>query len=69
MDIAIKNTLNEIAMQIKVARRSVKDIAAECTYFAKQINDSEARSIFSELSSCKTRKQISLVIGNFSVGK
>lgn len=65
MDIAIKNTLNEIAMQIKVARRSVKDIAVECTYFAKQINDSEARSIFSELSSCKTRKQMSLVIGNF----
>lgn len=65
MDIAIKNTLNEIAMQIQVSRRSVKDIAAECTYFAKQINDSEARSIFSELSSCKTRKQMSLVIGNF----
>ena len=65
MDIAIKNTLNEIAMQIQVARRSVKDIAAECAYFAKQINDSEARSIFSALSSCKTRKQMSLVLGNF----
>lgn len=63
MDIAIKNTLNEIAMQIQVARRSVKDIAAECTYFAKQINDSEARSVFSALSSCKTRKQMSLVLG------
>ena len=65
MDIAIKNTLNEIAMQIQVARRSVKDIAAECTYFAKQINDSEARSVFSALSSCKTRKQMYLVLGNF----
>ena len=65
MDIAIKNTLNEIAMQIQVARRSVKDIAAECTYFAKQINDSEARSVFSALSSCKTRKQMSLVLGDF----
>lgn len=64
MDIATKNTLNEIAMQIQVARRSVKDIAAECTYFAKQINDSEARSVFSALSSCKTRKQMSLVLGN-----
>lgn len=65
MDIAIKNTLNEIAMQIKVARRSVKDIAAECTYFAKQITDSEAQSIFSALASCRTRKQMSLVLGNF----
>lgn len=65
MDIAIKNTLNEIAMQIQVARRSVKDIAAECTYFAKQINDSEARSVFSAISSCKTRKQMSLVLGKF----
>ena len=65
MYIAIKNTLNEIAVQIQVARRSVKDIAAECTYFAKQINDSEAQAIFSALASCKTRKQMSLVLSNF----
>lgn len=65
MDIAIKNTLNEIAMQIQASRRSVKDIAAECTYFAKQVNESEAQSIFSALASCKTRKQMSLVLGNF----
>lgn len=65
MDIAIKNTLNEISMQIQVARRSVKDIAEECTYFAKQVNESEAQSIFSALASCKTRKQMYLVLGNF----
>ena len=65
MDAAIKNTLNEVAMQIQVAHRSVKDIAGECAYFAKQVNDSEARSIFSALASCKTRKQMYLVLGNF----
>ena len=65
MDIAIKNTLNEIAMQIQVALRSVKDIAEDCRFYANQANDSEAQSIFSALASCKTRKQMSLVLGNF----
>lgn len=43
MDIAIKNTLNEIAMQIQVARRSVKDVARDCAFYAKQTNDIEAK--------------------------
>ncbi|CAJ42279.1 hypothetical protein rtp75 [Escherichia phage Rtp] len=65
MDIAIKNTLNEIAMQIQVARRAVKDIACDCAFYAKQANDIEAKTLFGKLSECKTRKQMSLVLGNF----
>lgn len=65
MDIAAKNTLNEIAMQIQVARRRVKDIAGSCAFCVKQTNDPEAKALFAKLSKCKTRKQMSLVLGNF----
>lgn len=65
MDIAIKNTLNEVAMQIQVARRSVKDIAGECQFYLKQTNDAEAKEIFANLASCKTRKQMIAILGNF----
>lgn len=65
MDIAIKNTLNEIAMQIQVARRSVKEVARDCAFYAKQTNDIEAKTLFGNLSECKTRKQMLVVLGNF----
>ncbi|UMO77987.1 hypothetical protein [Escherichia phage ZL19] len=65
MDIAIKNTLNEIAMEIKDARRRVKDIAESCAFCVKQTDDPEAKALFAKLSECKTRKQMSLVLGNF----
>lgn len=62
MDIATKNTLNEIAMQIQVARRAVKDIAADCKFYAKQANDLEAKDLFGKLSECRTRKAMNLII-------
>lgn len=65
MDIAVKNTLNEVAMQIQVQRRSVKDIAGECAFYAQQTNDIEAKTLFGKLSECKTRKQMSLVLDSF----
>lgn len=65
MDIAIKNTLNEIEMEIKVQRRAVKDIATDCAFYAKQTSDIDAKTLFSRLSWCKTRKQMLLVLGNF----
>ena len=43
MDIAIKNTLNEIAMDIQVQRRAVKDIASDCEFYTKQTNDAEVK--------------------------
>lgn len=63
MDIAIKNTLNEVAMQIQVARRVVKDIAGECAFYAQQTNDKEAQALFTALAACKTRKQMKIVLG------
>jgi hypothetical protein len=65
MDIAVKNTLNEVAMQIQVQRRSVKDIASDCAFYAKQVQDLESKALFGKLSECKTRKQMQSVLGNF----
>lgn len=62
MDTAVKNTLNEVAMQVQVQRRSVKDIAGECAAYVKQTDDTKAKSIFWHLSQCKTRKQMQAVL-------
>lgn len=65
MDITIKNTINEIAMQVKLQRRAVKDIATDCAFYAKQTSDTDAKALFVRLSYCKTRKKMSLVLANF----
>lgn len=65
MDIAIKNTIKGIEEQVKAARRSVKEIASECSFYAKQTNEIEAKALFGKLSECKTRKQMTNVLANF----
>lgn len=62
MDTAVKNALNEVAMQIQVQRRSVKDIAGECAFYEQQTQDVQAKAIFKLLSKCKTRKQMQTVM-------
>lgn len=64
MDIAIKNTFNEVVMQIQVQRRSTKAIAEDCAYFAKQCKDESAKAIFTELSNQKRKSSMLKILNN-----
>lgn len=64
MDIAIKNTFNEIVMQIQVQRRSTKAIADDCGYFAKQCKDESAKEIFTEISNQKRKASMLKILNN-----
>lgn len=62
--VAFNNTIADIAVKVELSRAPVKQIAAECEYFASQIKGDEFAAIFIALSKCKTRKAMNVIINS-----